>query len=315
MPKKFIEPFANIGPKRLTTESERQNGFPCGPADQALFNRLFFEVQSELGHVVEYAGLTDSSDDLQQLRKAIQAMIAAAIGDIDEEDPPDLTGFLLVGQARQRLPIFPEIQTADNRINISSPGSGTVLVPPTVNILHRGIYPVSTSDFTELERTFATLANKTYHLRMNLAPGAEALSLNDLANGTYNPTAAAEKSSIFDSTYDDVLLARVVTNGSNVATITNLRNAVRLTDALGSTGSYDLPNQNGATRTVTLTYGWGRTPHMVGYFEFFGANGAWGVNDHDWNVQVNELTRYAATMYSLHDGAVSGTMNIRVGAF
>lgn len=314
MPKKFIEPFGNVGPKRLPTESERQNGFPCGPADQGLFNRLFFELQSELGHLIAYAGLTDSSDDLQQVRKAVEALIAAALGSIGEEEGPDLTGFLLLNQARQRLPIFPEIQTADNRINVSSPGSGSVLVPPTIGVLHRGIYPLNTSDFTELERTFATVANKTYHLRLAMNPGAEALSLKDLANGTYNPTAAAETSSIFDTTYDDMLMAKVVTNGSNVATITNLRNAVRLTDVLSSTGSYTLPNQNGSNRDATLTYGWGRTPHTIAVLEDFGGASEWQVNDHDWNVDV-VLTRYSVLVHSLHDGATSGTARVRVGAF
>jgi hypothetical protein len=314
MPKKFVEAFANVGPKRLPTESERQNGFPCGPADQLLFNGLFHDIQAELGHLISYAGLTDNSDDLQQVRKAIEALITAAIGGIDEGEGPDLTGFVLLSQLRSRIPLFPEILTTDNRINITSPGSGSILVPPTINILHRGVFPKSTSDFTELARTFATAANKTYHLRLNLAPGSEALSLKDLANGTYNPTAAAESDPKFDSTYDDVLLARIVTNGSNVATITNLRNAVELDDNVTNTGSFALANQNGADRTVVNTFNWARRPRIVSIFHSFGGTGDWQVNDHDTNEQVLARTRYQTTIYLLRDGASSGSLYTYVAA-
>lgn len=260
MAAKFVLPFANAALKRDPTTAERAGGFPCGPADAALFNQLFFQLQAELGHLIEYSGQTDSTEDMQQVRKAIEALIMAAIGGLGEGEEPDLTGFILLSQARQRLPIFPTIATSDNRMNVSSPGSGSILVPPTISILHRGIFPLSTSDFTELERTFATVANKTYHVRMNLAAGAEALTMTDVTNGTYNPGALPETDKAFDTTYDSMLIARVVTNGSNVATITNLRNADRLEDDITGSGTPSPNSANASLLVGTVNYNWGRIP-------------------------------------------------------
>lgn len=173
----------------------------------------------ELVHLIEYAGLAASDVDLQQVRKAIQALIAAATGggDVDQ--------YIQMTQARGRLPIFPEILTADGRMNVSSPGAGTILVPPAVSFQHRGVYPISTSDYPEPDRTFATAANKTYHCRWTYGAGFE---LKDVTDPAYNPTGLPEGNAAFDSTYDDMLIARVVVNGSNVATITNLANQPRL---------------------------------------------------------------------------------------
>tara|TARA_R110002126_G_scaffold165178_4_gene313042 strand:- start:197 stop:766 length:570 start_codon:yes stop_codon:yes gene_type:complete len=93
-----------------------------------------------------------------------------------------------------------------------------------MRLTHRGIVPFSTSDYTEPQRTFSTVANKTYHLRWNPTDG---FSLKDVADGAYNPISVAEQTSIFDTSYDDMLISRVVTNSSNVCTITNLINKDR----------------------------------------------------------------------------------------
>lgn len=332
MAEKFVLPFANAGLRRLPTTSERATGFPCGPADSSLFNGLFHDIQAELGHLIEYAGFTDSSDDLQQVRKAIEALISAAVGGIEfpegeEGEGPDLTGFLLLNQARVRLPIFPIIQTADNRINVSSPGTGSILVPPTVGILHRGIYPLSTSDFTEMQRTFATSANKTYHLRLNLQPGAEALSLRDLSNAGYNPSSLAETVVGFDTTYDDMLLARVVTNGSNVATITNLRNGNILEDDITGTATPAPDSNNGSEATVTANYNWGRRPRIWSTQVTIGTRplraagnpGSTGFlasdpHDHDEEYSFPERTRYRTQYRMLRDYAHSFSYRMMVAA-
>lgn len=175
--------------------------------------------QRELNHLIDYSGQIPSDDDLEQVRKAIEAMIDAAIGGGGSE------GYLLLSQARARLPIFPEVQNADARIVVTSPGTGQVLVPSTVAILHRGIFPLNTSDYTTEQRTFATAANKVYHLRWT--PG-DGFVLKDTADGTYNALALAETNAAFDTKYDDMLVARVVTNSGNAPTITNLANRDRL---------------------------------------------------------------------------------------
>lgn len=171
--------------------------------------------QRELAHLIAFSGQTPSPTDLEQVRKAIEALISAATGGGDSSQ------FLLVAQARARLPIFPEILSADGMMSVSSPAAGTILVPPAVSFQHRGIFPVSTSDYSEGLRTFATVAGKTYHLRWSPTAG---FALKDLADPAYNPSVLPETSTAFDSGYDDMLIARVVTSSGNVAAITGLAN-------------------------------------------------------------------------------------------
>lgn len=206
----FSTPFANQAGRRVPTADEKINGFPCGAADQTLFNGLFNRLEAELGNLISYAGLTGSDADYSQVRKAVVALIEAATGGGETEN------YVLMSQASSRLPIFPQILTEDFKINISSPATGIVRVPGGINFLHRGINQVTTA-----QTDFNTQANKTYHLRWTPA----GFSLKDLSNAGYNPSAAAETAVAFDSTLDDMLIARVTTNSSNVTTITNLANA------------------------------------------------------------------------------------------
>jgi len=211
--------------------------------------------QREIQEVISFFGLTPSTSDLAQLRKAIEAAILAATGG------GDTSQYLLITQARARLPIFPDVQSADGKINVTSPTGGTVQVPTSVNFQHRGIYPISTSDYIEDDRTFTTLANKTYHLRWNPTDG---FVLEDLADSGYNPSVLAETDASFDSTYDDMLVSRVVTSAGNVATITNLVNLDRLMWMSLDQGAVTGPlTGNGYSYTVTKTPNWARTPKLV----------------------------------------------------
>lgn len=210
----FTPSFANLADKRYPTLDERQQGFECGPADRQLFHGLFHRIEAELSAVIDAAGIIQTDTDLTQVLQAIQALIEAATGGGDPEN------YLLVSQARARLPIFPEIQNVDGRIVITAPATGTVRLPGGVTFLHRGIFPITTS-----QTDFATTASKTYHLRWVNGTG---FVLRDLADVAYNPGALAETNITFDSGYDDMLIARVITNTSNIATITNLANKVSL---------------------------------------------------------------------------------------
>jgi hypothetical protein len=166
--------------------------------------------QREIVTVIKNAGLTPNKTDPTQLDQAIDQKIHAATGGGGDDN------YVLMTQARIRLPIFPEIQTADGRLPIVSPSGGQVRVPSGYEFLYRGIFLVTTEQID-----FATAANRIYHLRWNPVDG---FSLRDLADAGYNPTAAAETNAAFDSGYDDMLVARIVTNSSNVPTITNLVN-------------------------------------------------------------------------------------------
>lgn len=253
---KLIPPFAITGPRRSPTDTEVANGMPCGPADQALFNQLFYRLEAEVGSVIQFAGLTPTDTSMDQLLQAIVALINSAVGG------GETTDYILLSQARSRLPIFPEMVSADGKINVTTPAAGTVRIPGAVTFIHRGIFPVTT-----VQTDFATAASKTYHLRWSLANGYQ---LRDLADAGYNPTAAAESNSGFDTTFDDMLIARVITNAGNIATITNLVNRSRLmakdfkqyvapdVQVVSSAGG--MINTNAAQCTGSFTLDWSRTP-------------------------------------------------------
>lgn len=277
----FTIPFGQDAERRFPTSDERQNGFPCGPADMRLFNGLFNTIQSEIGEVISYAGLVGSDGDLTQLRKAIKAMIDAAMGGGSPGD------YILMDQARARLPIFPEVQTGDGRIAVVPNGAGVVRVPAGATILHRGIFPIVT-----VQTDLATDVSKTYHLRWNPTDGFQ---LKDLANPTYNPTAASEDNVGFDSKYDDMLVARVVSNSSNILTITNLANLVDLqafeafsgpATPVGAARSYEYQN--------TMTLNWARAPRLIAPDGVISQNGGLNEGNQAW-IQSRSKSRYSVT--------------------
>src|SRR5690606_22252113 len=171
---------------------------------------LYHRIESEIGTVITEAGLTPNDSDLTQLAQAIQAMIEAATGGGATEN------YLLMTQARARLPIFPEIQTIDGTITVVAPAAATIRVPGGITFSHRGIFPLTTA-----QTDFTTEASRTYHVRYIVGEG---LVMKSLADPAYNPTSLAEGHPTFDSKYDDMLIARVVTNAANAPTITNLIN-------------------------------------------------------------------------------------------
>lgn len=209
----FSTPFANNAEKRLATTDEKQNGFPCGAASQPLFNGLFNQLWSELNAIHQAGGIAGSDNEVNTTLLNIQALIDAATG------AGDTSQYVLFSQARTRLPIFPEFLTPDGKINVSAPATGTIRIPGGIDFMHRGIFIVST-----IETDFLTDVSKTYHLRWNPVDG---FALKDLSASTYNPSVHPESHVDFDSSFDDMLIARIITNSSNVATITNLVNKNR----------------------------------------------------------------------------------------
>ncbi|MBP2560860.1 hypothetical protein J2857_003629 [Neorhizobium galegae] len=209
--------------------------------------------QREIMAVITAAGLPPSDVDLTQLLQAINALIAAATG--GEGDP----NYVLMTQARGRLPIFPEVLTADGRLEVTQPSTGTVRVLPSYDFLHRGIYAVTT-----VQTDFATAANKTYHLRWTPGSG---LALKDLADGAYNAGALAEGHVGFDSSFDDMLIARIVTNASNVATITKLANKATLAlDQLLHATNLRPSDSNPTFADCVHVMNWARRPTSHSYY-------------------------------------------------
>lgn len=307
----FDPPFSDdVDSRRLPTLAERENGFPCGPADRTLFGGLFHRIESEIGEVISFAGLAPTDDRFTQLREAIQALIAAATGG------GPTTDFLLVTQARARLPIFPEIFTAGAVMGVTTPGTGQVRVPGGVTFQHRGIFPIVTD-----QTDFATLASKTYHLRWTATGG---FALRDLADVAYNPTAAVDGDIRFDSTYDDMLVARVITNSSNIPTITNLMNLNRMQLEIINDGAMTDPQTNDSIRTTSLSWNFARRPMVSIYPRSIntaptGATSdtvfpASAIHDHDFRITTSNLDRYGCGLTLGRDFAISFNIKAQVWA-
>lgn len=247
---KFTPPFGTDGDYRLPTVDEQEQGFGCGAADRRLFTGLYRRIEAELRAIQDAGGIPGSDVDDTTVLDAINALIAAATGG------GDTSNYVLFTQAQTRLPIFPEISTVDGLIGINAPATGTIRVPSGITFLHRGIRTYVTA-----QTDFATNPSKTYHLRWQVAGGVGTFVLKDLADGVYNPTVAAESDPKFDSTYDDMLVARIVTNSGNVATITTLSNKNVLTRQQILNGSnYVTSGGNSARADFTDTFNWARTP-------------------------------------------------------
>ncbi|QIG67660.1 hypothetical protein EVB51_043 [Rhizobium phage RHph_Y17] len=289
----FNPPWANAGERREPTTDEQDNGFGCGPASLPLFNWQFWSIQSELNKIITAAGLTPSNADMTQVWQAIQIMIDASTGGGDP------SGYLTMLQARARLPIFPEVLNATGHFGVVSPGTGQVRVPSGVNFQHRGIYPVTT-----VQTDLATDPSKIYHLRWNPTDG---FALKDLASLVYNPTAAAETDSRFDTTYDDMLVARVVTNSSNVPTITNLINRDRIHDNYTDIAApTSLIGANGANRTAVVTFNYARTPKTSVHFYSIDYAGEYPAGSGDQDQRITEtLTRYQDSIVLMYDFSTS----------
>lgn len=311
----FSVPFSSTsGDFRFPRTDEYQNGFPCDEADRELFNGLFYQLQSEMLAVFTEGGITPSDTDFTQLKQAILAMISAATGG----SPSD---YILMTQARARLPIYPEIVSSDGRLNVTSPATGTVRIPSGVDFIHRGIWIETTT-----EEDFATTANKTYHVRWSYSGG---YSLEDLADSGYNSGALAETVSTFDSVFDDMLIARVTTNSSNVATITNLANKARLSLNSVVTGTNMFQSlKNFANAQISQTLDWARTPTSRGFnLVYAGGNSVPNIDsdhglfsyNHTDGSYTDPLSDYPVTRYNsqfryMYDGMDTLKMQLSFAA-
>lgn len=297
----FTTPFGNNAEKRQPTTDEKNNGFQCGPASQLLFNQLFFQLQAEMNSIHTAGGVLGTPDSVNTTLLNIQALIEAATGSGETEN------YVLISQASTRLPIFPEFLTDDGKINVSAPATGTVRLPGGIDFLHRGLVVKST-----VETDFTTEASKTYHIRWSPMDG---YLMKDLSNVTYNPDVKPETHTMFDTTYDDMLISRVITNSSNVANITNLVNKNRIVisgSEYSPKGNYStFQSDVNATDSLSITDGFdeafvnlSRKPEAcMNYFNNMIENGG-AIN---FNVGVEALSRYSLKVWA------QGDSNMTVG--
>lgn len=258
------------------------------------------DAQRELVHLIAYSGQSPSPTDLEQVRKAVGIMIAAATGGGDPSQ------YVTMAQARGRIRAYPEVATADGRMGITVPGVGQVRIPAGVTVWHRSIF-----SYTTAQTDLATAASKTYHLRQNLLDGS--FALKDLANGAYNPGALAEANATFDSTYDDMLAAKVVTDALNVVTVINLANKVKgeLVASFAKT-----------TKESQATGSWAGLPLLSGAINFARtprcsivlADGEVSTGADAVTLMSATATRYALSAWALGYGDIGGAPKYQSGA-
>lgn len=254
-------------------------------------------MTANMREAVRGMGVPESETDDELLLKAIQAA------------QTDLSVLL-------NLPFYPHVENSTGKFACTG-ATGSFFIQAGTTFLHRGHkrYTTNSSDFSAAARTFATLANKTYHLRW-YAPG-HALApantypkgrfmLRDLADAAYNPGGANEYDEAFDTTYDDMLIAKVATNSGNAQTFTQLANKVSLfyqSDAVGG-----VPTANSADNASSLiaqfVFNFARKP-TVSYWRAQANTllppGEDGAPDHDEQTNLIYLSRYSCNIQALRD--------------
>lgn len=235
---------------------------------------------------------------------------------------PWANALLFANAGASNIPLMPEVNETDNELVVSNLGGGTLEVNTSQVFIWRGWTQINTASFSAGERQFNTVANKTYHLRWHATGTGDAAPastypngrfvLEDLSDAGYNPSTLAETDRAFDSTYDNMLIARVVTDGSNVPTITELANRNRLHTVETLSGApTSNSGANGANWTKSFTLNWARTPDYQPTqqrHEITDPNPA----DSDMDISMTAENRYGATVFYKWDGATM--LRLRVGA-
>jgi hypothetical protein len=246
---------------------------------------------AQLRHAIRGMGVADNPLDDQMLLKAIQA----AQTDI-------------VALAANN-PIYPAVDGGAGKLSVTG-STGQVVIDAGQDFVWRGLVRRATGDWDLADRTFVTSASKTYHLRCDTA--LTTFVLKDLADVGYNPTAAAETDAAFDSGFDDMLIARVVTDGANAPTVTALRNAHELRASIVWSGAMTTnQGSNGASRAFATTLDWARTPDALAAIGGVAWNNTAPTVDLDMSVNP-AANRYGLTGTITFDNANSITVETQV---
>lgn len=243
----YVQPVGEADPNASYKDRNTGAGEPGSRVPALAIEMPMREIRT----VLVAAGLTPDKTDPTQLNEAIDAKIALATS-----SGPDPVGDLL-NLLRARMLVYPEIMTSDGRFNLSVPATGTVRIPAGITLRHRGCF-----DEVTAQQDFTTVANKTYHLRKRWTGGSPGWALVDVLDSAYNPGGAlAETDASFDTGYDDMISHRVVTNASNVATITALANKDRLSYSAGVlAANFTNAGMSEARGDIIATLNWARTP-------------------------------------------------------
>lgn len=291
------QPPVNSAPTELVPEPPYFDGNPAAGQKGAIPPAKAIEhPQREILAVIQAAGLTPDSADLTQLLQAIQVLAAGAGG----------TPVSFAYNA-----VYPEIISNGGVASIAS-SAGQVVLAAGQQWIWRGGLLFNSSTLTAPQRTLPTVASKTYHMRWRYNAGAPTLALYDLADVAYNPGAVADTDPQFDTSYDDMLFARVATSASNVPTVTALFNRNRLAQEIFNTGpttSAGIDPVGVPSRVASLTWNWARRPLLSVYptsIQTQGATAPGGFSgteghDHDFSINPVSVSRYGATINLMRD--------------
>ncbi|CAM5764357.1 hypothetical protein [Bosea minatitlanensis] len=293
-----------LGPASLRAATVRPSDARLiGPGDT-----WFLDCSSpsaEDGTVVPAAWLNAM---MAQLRRAIRGR---GVAELTPSDPlyDDMLlkaiesvadGTLLLAETLTTMPIYPDVPGVGALSFTAS--TGQVVVDPGQQIVLRGVLKILTDSYAAPARTFGTSASKTYHLRFDRTNG---FRLIDVTNAVYNPMALAETAANFDSTFDDVLLAKVVTNAANSVTVTALANKNRLSAVAARAASVFLGAGYGAAQTDTYTFNFARRPRLrlVG----FNNNVTPDFRDgQEMGLMAQNVTRYSAQVQNFTSSLDAG---------
>jgi hypothetical protein len=195
--------------------------------------------------------------------------------------------------------------------------TGGVQVGAGQTFIHRGGVLYNSSDTDVSYRSFTTVALKTYHLRWRYNGGSPVFMLADLSDPSYNPGALAETHASFDTSYDDMLIARVVTDAANTPVVTALVNRDRLaiTEILAGT-SVQRFTEDGTSYLFAKTLNWSRTPtqRMLSVAKAWTGNSA--DDDHDITMFASNLARTTPGLVNGHPVSIPVTrygLDVAVG--
>ncbi len=240
-------------------------------------------AQREIVNVIMQAGLTPDHTDLTQLYQAITNIHSSSN----------------VSMSHESNPVFPEVVSVGNVLSVNNNGGGQIEVATGQTFVHRGMQIYETDDYAQNDRRFNTVANKSYHLRWNPDDG---FGLKDLSDPTYNPGSLLETATGFDTGYDDMLVARVVTDGGNIPTITTLVNRNILKDKIDLSGAPTVSyGQNQAYWNKSFVINFSRRPIYLPTRTYT----SWevGNSEHDKYFSFDGTeTRYGASLGALDDG-------------
>ncbi|WP_243368855.1 hypothetical protein [Microvirga solisilvae] len=229
---------------------------PVAKDGTPLIAPFFNGVLAQIRRAIRGMGVAQDNADDDMLLKAIQR---ASTGRVSEADA------LLAQQA------FPHMLTPGNVFTITA-SVGQIIIADNQSWAWRGVKLFNTSQVALSDRTFPLLPNKTYHLWAyppgfgDATPSANypygRYACKDVQNVVYNPTALPEENEAFDGTRDAMLIARIVTNGANVPSITYLPNRAVLYASVDlATVPVSIGN-NAYQASYSVTLNWPRKPQM-----------------------------------------------------